>query len=121
MSHSFIHWTLNIYNKAIEAGSVTSPRNRLPIHFSNYWWAGVRNYIYITLFWFHSFSLFYVSFVTDNAKPTCFGCLNSKIYSRISSLLKLHNININILFYELNVLYIFYINIVSPYEICEFI
>ena len=39
-------WALNIQKKATEEGSVTSPRNRFPIHFSNYWWAGISNYVY---------------------------------------------------------------------------
>ena len=59
----------------------------------NYWWAGVRNYVW------HYFgdhedlyisSLFYFTFVIDNAKLTCFDCVNSNIYSCILSFLKLH-------------------------------
>ena len=37
-----------------------------------------------------SCSFFYFSFVINNAKPTCFDCVNSNIYSCILSLLKLH-------------------------------
>ena len=62
-------------------------------------------------------SLFCFSFVTDNAKPTCLNCVNNTTYNCILSLLKLHRT----LFYELDVLYIFDINIVCPYEICKFI
>ena len=70
------------------------------------WW---RKFIY--------FPLFYFSFVIDNAKPKCLHCVSSKIYSCILSLFKLRNI----LFYELDVLHIFDISIVCPYEICKFI
>ena len=35
-------------------------------------------------------SSFYLSFVTDYAKPTCLDYINSNIYSCILSLLKLH-------------------------------
>ena len=35
-------------------------------------------------------SLFYLSFVIDNAKPTSLDCENSNIYSCILQLLKLH-------------------------------
>ena len=51
----------------------------------------------------------------DNAKPTSHDCKNSNIYSCVLSLLKLHE---TFLIYELDVLYIFYINIVCPYKIC---
>ena len=63
-------------------------------------------------------SLFCFSFVIDNAKPTYLDCVNSNIYSCILSLLKVTQV---ILFYELDVLYIFDINIVWPNEICKFI
>ena len=41
---------LDIWKKPVKARSVTSPRNRLPIHLSNYWWAGISNYVYSTVF-----------------------------------------------------------------------
>ena len=59
-------------------------------------------------------SFFYFSYVIDNAKPACLNCGNNNIYSFILSLL-------NILFYELSVLYIFDINNVWPCDIYKFI
>ena len=59
----------------------------------NNWRAGVSKY---TIHYFgdhkdfYISSLFYFSFVIDNAKPTCLDCVNSNIYSCLLSLLKLH-------------------------------
>ena len=61
--------------------------------------------------------LYICSYLFNNAKTTSFDCVNSNIYSCILSLLKY----IDILIYELDVLYILYINIVCPHKICEFI
>ena len=46
LSESLIHF-IGAFN--IEARPETSLRNRLPIHFSNYWWAGINNYVYSTI------------------------------------------------------------------------
>ena len=42
----YIIGALNIWKKTLEARSVTSPRNRLPIHLSNYWGVDISNYVY---------------------------------------------------------------------------
>ena len=59
--------TMRIKMETIKRRSETSHRNRVPIHLSSYWWAGVSNYvsntisvitkIYIFLLYFPSVSL----------------------------------------------------------------
>ena len=97
--------TVNIQKKAIEAGSVTSPRNRFPIHLSNYRWAGINNFVCSTIlvitelyiFLFFASVLLLIKWTSTAAFYYCWSYM------------------------EHSALYIFDINIVWPYEICEFI
>ena len=89
------HPSSNSYSfKTIEARSVTSPRNRLPIHpvirgklvsasmsLALFQWS--RKFIFLLL-------IYFFSFVIDNAKPACLDCVNSNIYSCILWFLKWH-------------------------------
>ena len=85
----------------------------------NYWWADVST-MSMALFWWsqkfmYFFFFFYFRFVIDNAKLTW----------RVEEKHLLHFVIVevtqNILFYELDVLYIFDTNKVCPGEIYEFI
>ena len=45
--------------------SVTSPRNTLSYHLSNYWWAGVSNYVYSTMLVIMEFYIFLLLYFTS--------------------------------------------------------
>ena len=94
MINSFFLSTLCDSCFFLEARSVTSPRNRLPIHLSNYWRAGISNYVYSTIYVITKIYISLLCFTSvsfnDNAKPTYLDCANSNICNYILPLLKLH-------------------------------
>ena len=91
------------------------------------WKKSLFRYNYWQLYLYHYFgdredlyisSLFYFSFAIANAKLTCLDDMNRNIYLHFIFV----EVTWNILFYELDVLYIFDINgYYCPYEICQFI
>ena len=106
---------VNIWKKTIEAGSVTSPRNRLAIHLGNYWWAGINNFVYSTILVVTELYIFLfftsVLLLIKRSQPFSIAWIlmsTAAFYYCWS-------------YMEHSALYIFDINIVQPYEICEFI
>ena len=99
----------------IEAGSLTYPRDRLPIHLSNYWWAGISNFLYSTIG--DHWNLYISSFFTSVLSLIMRSQPASIAWTGTSTAAYYHCWS----YMEHSVLYIFGINIVWSYEICEFI
>ena len=103
---------MGIKKKTIKPRSVTSHRNRVHIHLSSYWWAGISNYvsntisvitkIYIFLLYFSSVSLLIIRSQTASIAWT----VTSTAHFTFVEVTRM------IMFYEIDVLYIFDINIV---------
>ena len=96
-NRSMIYLTevLNISKKSIETGFVTSPKNRLPIHLNNYWWARMSICVCSTILEITKLYIFLLLYFTSALSlreanlSTCLRCVNSNIYSYILSSLKL--------------------------------
>ena len=121
VSYCFIslsHWTFESERKkAIEARSVTSYRNRLPIYLSKYWWDGISNYVYSTILVITKIYVLILPYFTSvlieiiRSQPTSIAWIVT------STAAFYHHWN----FTEHSMLYIFNIDIFCPYEICIFI
>ena len=92
-------------------------QNRLTIHLSNYWWAGISNFVCSTILVITEIYIYISPFLTSvlllimRSQPTSIawtGTSTAAIYNCWS-------------YIEHSVLYIFDTKIVWPYEICEFI
>ena len=82
----------------------------------NYYWASVSNYVYSTILVITKIYIFPLYFTSVSL--LIMRSQTAWIYSCILSLLKLYRL---FWFYKLDVLNIFDINIVWPYQICKFI